>query len=207
MKNRFTATAIILLVFGIFVTSFAAVNVSATEISEDKAEKLERARELNEARENNSTDSGEAVSIDMEDGEYAIGITMEGGSGRSTITSPATLIVNEGKAYARIEWSSQYYDYMKVGGKKYLRLNDEGYSLFEIPVTALDKPMNVIGDTTAMSVPHEIEYQLTFHTDEITSLSDTPQAAAKKCVFMGLGIMAVCIAIAVVRRARKKKGK
>lgn len=78
------------------------------------------------------------------------------------------LIVEDGKAYAELEWSSTYYDYMKVGGETYLRLNNEGYSTFQIPITALDEPMVVIGDTTAMSVAHEIEYRLTFHTDEIT---------------------------------------
>ena len=33
---------------------------------------------------------------------------------------------------------------------------------FEIPVTALDTPLDVVGDTVAMSTPHEIEYTLTF---------------------------------------------
>ena len=42
-------------------------------------------------------------------------------------------------------------------------VNTEGNSVFEIPVV-LDAPMQVIGDTVAMSTPHEIEYTLTFHS-------------------------------------------
>lgn len=38
----------------------------------------------------------------------------------------------------------------------------EGGSTFDIPVRVLDTPLTVIGDTTAMSTPHEIEYTLTF---------------------------------------------
>ena len=33
---------------------------------------------------------------------------------------------------------------------------------FDIPVPALDTPLAVVGDTTAMSTPHEIDYTLTF---------------------------------------------
>ena len=90
----------------------------------------------------------------------------EGGSGKATVSSPAVLVVKDGKAYARIEWSSPNYDYMKVGGEKYDPVNTEGNSVFEIPVTVFDEKMDVIADTTAMSTPHEIEYTLTFHMDE-----------------------------------------
>ena len=52
--------------------------------------------------------------------------------------------------------------YMLVDGQRYDVLTTEGGSTFEIPVRALDPPLTVIGDTTAMSTPHEIEYTLTF---------------------------------------------
>ena len=54
---------------------------------------------------------------------------------------------------------------MLVDGEKYLPVNTEGDSVFEIPVLAFDEPMEVIGDTVAMSKPYEIEYTLTFHSD------------------------------------------
>ena len=96
------------------------------------------------------------------DGEYSVNVTLEGGSGRATVESPAVLTVADGKMTAVILWSSPNYDYMIVDGEKYLPTNTEGNSTFEIPVSALDTPLAVTADTVAMSTPHEIEYTLTF---------------------------------------------
>ena len=96
------------------------------------------------------------------DGTYTCDVTLEGGSGRATVDSPAALTVADGRMTATIVWSSPNYDYMLVDGEKYLPTNTEGNSTFEIPVTALDTPLDVVGDTVAMSTPHEIEYTLTF---------------------------------------------
>ena len=96
------------------------------------------------------------------DGTYTCEVTLEGGSGRATVESPAALTVADGKMTATIVWSSPNYDYMLVDGEKYLPTNTEGNSTFEIPVAALDTPLDVVGDTVAMSTPHEIEYTLTF---------------------------------------------
>ena len=96
------------------------------------------------------------------DGTYTCDVTLEGGSGRATVDSHAALTVADGRMTATIVWSSPNYDYMLVDGEKYLPTNTEGNSTFEIPVTALDTPLDVVGDTVAMSTPHEIEYTLTF---------------------------------------------
>lgn len=96
------------------------------------------------------------------DGSYACEVTLEGGSGRATVDSPAALTVADGKMTATIVWSSPNYDYMIVDGEKYLPTNTEGNSTFEIPVSALGTPLSVVADTVAMSTPHEIEYTLTF---------------------------------------------
>lgn len=96
------------------------------------------------------------------DGTYTCDVTLEGGSGRATVDSPAVLTVADGRMTATIVWSSPNYDYMLVDGEKYLPTNTEGNSTFEIPVAALDTPLDVVGDTVAMSTPHEIEYTLTF---------------------------------------------
>lgn len=96
------------------------------------------------------------------DGTYTCEVTLEGGSGRATVESPAALTVADGKMTATIVWSSPNYDYMIVDSEKYLPTNTEGNSTFEIPITALDTPLDVVGDTVAMSTPHEIEYTLTF---------------------------------------------
>lgn len=96
------------------------------------------------------------------DGTYTCDVTLEGGSGRATVESPAALTVADGKMTATIVWSSPNYDYMIVDGEKYLPTNTEGNSTFEIPVSALDTVLDVTADTVAMSTPHEIEYTLTF---------------------------------------------
>ena len=96
------------------------------------------------------------------DGSYTCEVTLEGGSGRATVDSPAALTVADGKMTATIVWSSPNYVYMIVDGEKYLPTNTEGNSTFEIPVSALGTPLSVVADTVAMSTPHEIEYTLTF---------------------------------------------
>ena len=96
------------------------------------------------------------------DGSYTCEVTLEGGSGRATVDSPAALTVADGKMTATIVWSSPNYDYMLVDGEKYLPVNTDGNSTFEIPVAALDTALAVTADTVAMSTPHEIEYTLTF---------------------------------------------
>ena len=103
----------------------------------------------------------------VEDGSYTIELTMEGGSGRASIQSPAQLAIADGAATATLEWSSPNYDYMLVNGEKYLPVNTEGNSVFEVPVEALDAPLTMIGDTVAMSTPHEVEYTVTFHSDTL----------------------------------------
>lgn len=103
----------------------------------------------------------------VEDGTYTIELTMEGGSGRASIQSPAQITVTDGAATATLEWSSPNYDYMLVNGEKYLPVNTEGNSVFEVPVEALDAPLTMIGDTVAMSTPHEVEYTVTFHSDTL----------------------------------------
>ena len=105
----------------------------------------------------------------VEDGSYTIELTMEGGSGRASIQSPAQITAADGTVTATLEWSSPNYDYMLVNGEKYLPVNTEGNSVFEVPVEALDAPLTMIGDTVAMSTPHEVEYTVTFHSDTLQS--------------------------------------
>lgn len=101
----------------------------------------------------------------MADGEYPVAVTLAGGTGKSTVLSPAMVKMEKGQMTAQIAWSSPYYDYMIVDFIKYYPINTEGNSVFEIPVKALDKELKVTADTVAMSTPHEIEYTLTFHSE------------------------------------------
>lgn len=103
------------------------------------------------------------------DGSYTCAVTLEGGSGRATVESPAALTVADGAMTATIVWSSPNYDYMLIDGEKYMPTNTEGNSTFEIPVTALDTALAVTADTVAMSTPHEIDYTLTFDSTTLTA--------------------------------------
>lgn len=110
--------------------------------------------------------------IDLEDGAYTVEAALDGGSGRASITSPAEILVTGGSVIARIEWSSPHYDYMIVDGEKYLPVNLEGNSVFEIPAAAFDRPLKVLADTTAMSKPYEIEYTITLDSETIKPEED-----------------------------------
>lgn len=98
----------------------------------------------------------------LKDGSYTISVKLAGGSGKASVKSPASMRVKDGLPLARIEWSSPNYDYMILNGKKILPLANEQNSVFELPVLVFDKAMSVFADTTAMSTPHEILYQLEF---------------------------------------------
>lgn len=115
--------------------------------------------------EDGSAAAGEAA-LGPEDGTYQMEVELLGGSGRASVTSPAKVEIKDGKAVATLEWSSPNYDYMVVDGEKYLPVNTEGNSVFQIPVEAFDQDIAVIADTVAMSTPHEIEYTLNFHAGE-----------------------------------------
>ncbi len=107
--------------------------------------------------------------LSLEDGSYSIEVTLAGGSGRATVDSPTTITIADGQITATITFSSPNYDYMIVGEEKYLPVNTEGNSTFEIPVDAFDYDMKVSADTTAMSTPHEIEYTLHFDSATIAA--------------------------------------
>lgn len=152
--------------------------------------------------------SNNIETANLTDGEYLVDITVEGGSGRASVTSPAVLTVEDGSAVAQIEWSSSNYDYMKLGDETFLPVNEEGNSVFELPVTEFDTPVTVIADTTAMSTPHEIEYTFIF---EGASVAPAGQAAGVQRPLLISGACVVCISAAVCafcilkRRKRKQK--
>ena len=138
--------------------------------------------------------------LDLKDGEYTVSIELGGGSGRASVTSPTALIVEEGQAEAVIEWSSGNYDYMRVDGEQYFPVNSTGNSVFRIPVEQLDVPIPVTADTTAMSVPHEIEYTLTFDSDSLVQ-----EKSGKFGFYIGGALILALFCILIYMR-RKKKG-
>lgn len=140
------------------------------------------------------------MTLDLKDGEYMVSIELSGGSGRASVTSPTALIVEKGQAEAVIEWSSGNYDYMRVDGEQYFPVNSTGNSVFRIPVEQLDVPIPVTADTTAMSVPHEIEYTLTFDSTSVVR-----EKSGKLGFYIGGALILALFGILMYMR-RKKKG-
>ena len=105
--------------------------------------------------------------LELSDGEHTTEVTLDGGTGKASVESPAVIRINGDECIAVITWSSPYYDYMIVDGQRYEPVNTDGNSVFEIPVPYFDKAVEVIADTTAMSEPHEIEYTLTFDSASV----------------------------------------
>ncbi len=149
---------------------------------------------------------GQAAPADWADGAYTAEVEMSGGSGRASITSPAPVTVTDGTATAQIEWSSPNYDYMIVDGEEYLPARTEDGSVFEIPVLVWDEPMTVTADTTAMSVPHEIEYTLTFHSDTVKPVRSSPGRGWIAAGLVSVLVLILCGTILLRRRRHREKG-
>lgn len=116
---------------------------------------------------------------EIPDGSYWIRVSMTGGSGRASISSPTGFYVKDGQATADIHWSSASYDYMKLDGVRYDAFTDAvGHSAMTIPVSALNTAIPVLADTTAMSKPYEIEYQLSFDGSALLPMADVSMAEA-----------------------------
>lgn len=116
---------------------------------------------------------------EIPDGSYWIRVSMTGGSGRASISSPTGFYVKDGQATADIHWSSASYDYMKLDGVRYDAFTDAaGHSVMTIPVSALNTAIPVFADTTAMSKSYEIEYQLTFDGSALLPMADASMAEA-----------------------------
>lgn len=119
---------------------------------------VSQVQEKAEGTSGTASNGGEAA---LAEGEYETNVTLSGGSGKATVESPAKIKVVDGKPFVVLVWNSKNYDYMLVDDVKYLNEAPEGEnSTFTIPVKAFDQEFTVIGDTIAMSKPHEVEYTL-----------------------------------------------
>lgn len=139
----------------------------------------------------------------LKDGSYTISVKLAGGSGRASVKSPASMRVKDGIPHARIEWSSPNYDYMILNGKKILPLANEQNSVFELPVLVFDKAMSVFADTTAMSTPHEILYQLEFSLETAQRKGFSLAAL----IILATALLTAALAIFFIMRLCLKKRK
>ena len=139
----------------------------------------------------------------LKDGSYTISVKLAGGSGKASVKSPASMRVKDGIPLARIEWSSPNYDYMILNGKKILPLANEQNSVFEFPVLVFDKAMSVFADTTAMSTPHEILYQLEFSLETAQRKGFSLAAL----IILATALLTAALAIFFIMRLCLKKRK
>ena len=165
MKKKSIAAVILAVMVG--VTALAGCGTKENKTSADSS----GAETSVDVQENTDKEADAGTAI-LEDGTYSVNVELQGGSGRATVDSTATVTVTDGQAKATIVWSSTYYDYMVVDNEKYLNENEGGNSTFTFPIEGVPCEMDVIGDTTAMSTPHEIEYTLTFSFPENVSFND-----------------------------------
>ena len=155
-----------------------------TQLYSDDSDKSSSDTDLSAAQ--SSTVRATAVGLrsfselsEIPDGSYWIRVLMTGGSGRASISSPTGFYVKDGQATADIHWSSASYDYMKLDGVRYNAFTDAaGHSAMTIPVSTLDTAIPVLADTTAMSKPYEIEYQLSFDGSALLPMADASMAEA-----------------------------
>ena len=101
------------------------------------------------------------------------GFSFSGGSGKVSITCPA-IWEADGRTMARIVFSSPNYPTLQSLGETYNAVHEGKTSIFEIPVV-LNEDMTVVGTTTAMSQPHDIEYTIHIYMGEAV-----PEAEAEE---------------------------
>ena len=104
----------------------------------------------------------------LPEGEYAPdGFTFSGGTGKVTISCPK-LSVAQGAVTATLVFSSPNYPKLTVDGVEYTAAHEEKNSVFEIPAR-VNEDMTVVGTTTAMSTPHDVEYVIHIWVGETPS--------------------------------------
>ncbi len=125
----------------------------------------------------------------LKDGEYGSGdfsFSWEGGTGTHGLNITCDKIsVESGQAWAYVTFSSGKWIYLKASGNQYDPV-DQGsdYTTFKIPVQ-LNANNKVVGCTTAMSKPYEIEYTLYFGMDIPDSSNGSTSVSAKSAADSG----------------------
>ena len=135
------------------------------------------------------------MTVNIPDGEYTIELSLTGGGGKASLTSPANVSVSDGNMTAELEWSSPYYDLMTIYEDEYYPENTGENSVFYVNVPDLDSDIPITARTTAMSVPHTIEYTLRFSSDTVKKSGGDMTAG----VFTGAAFLITLSALIFVR--------
>ena len=111
----------------------------------------------------------------LPDGTYTPeNFTAAGGTGKVTITCPQVIVEN-GKAFADVTFSSKKYVYVKANNQLFNGTVNTSGVTYRIPVD-LNEDVKILALTTGMSMAHEIAY--TLHVTLNETPAPTPAAVA-----------------------------
>lgn len=105
----------------------------------------------------------------LPNGDFQAEVILSGGTGKTTVLSPAAIHIENGVITAEIIWSSPNYDYMEIDGTGYTPVGIDGGSVFSVALPALNTEIPIKAETVAMSAPHMIEYTLFVSGEGIVS--------------------------------------
>ena len=113
----------------------------------------------------------------LPDGTYTPeNFTAAGGTGKVTITCPQVIVEN-GKAFADVTFSSKKYVYVKANNQLFNGTVNTSGVTYRIPVD-LNEDVKILALTTGMSVAHEIAYTLHVTLNEAPAPTATPVPTA-----------------------------
>ena len=113
----------------------------------------------------------------LPDGTYTPeNFTATGGTGKVTITCPQVIVEN-GKAFADVTFSSKKYVYVKANNQLFNGTVNTSGVTYRIPVD-LNEDVKILALTTGMSVAHEIAYTLHVTLNEAPAPTATPVPTA-----------------------------
>lgn len=113
----------------------------------------------------------------LPDGTYTPeNFTAAGGTGKVTITCPQVIVEN-GKAFADVTFSSKKYAYVKANNQLFNGTVNTSGVTYRIPVD-LNEDVKILALTTGMSMAHEIAYTLHVTLNETPAPTATPTPTA-----------------------------
>lgn len=113
----------------------------------------------------------------LPDGTYTPeNFTAAGGTGKVTITCPQVIVEN-GKAFADVTFSSKKYVYVKANNQLFNGTVNTSGVTYRIPVD-LNEDVKILALTTGMSMAHEIAYTLHVTLNETPAPTATPVPTA-----------------------------
>lgn len=113
----------------------------------------------------------------LPDGTYTPeNFTATGGTGKVTITCPQVIVEN-GKAFADVTFSSKKYVYVKANNQLFNGTVNTSGVTYRIPVD-LNEDVKILALTTGMSMAHEIAYTLHVTLNETPAPTATPVPTA-----------------------------